>query len=78
MNIAQVSDFALTFEGSLYILWPQTDEGRAWIDDHIADDHMGWCANAIAIESGYVGAIIDGIHDADLSITDIINMRKKS
>ncbi len=78
MKIAQVSDFSITDEGSFVLLWPQTEEGLEWAGSHLAEDHMTWGENAVVIEYRYIEPIIDGIHDADLSIKDIIDTRGKS
>ncbi len=75
MIIAKVSDFALTLEGSIALLWPQTDEGRAWRSEHI-DEFATEFASGVVIEHRFLGDIVNGIHDANLTIKDIIDTRE--
>jgi hypothetical protein len=78
MNIAQVSDFAIDLHGTIAILWPQTDAGREWVAENIDEDAQRWGKDGIVIEHRYIGDIVNGIHDADMNIKDVIDMRKKA
>ena len=55
-----MADFILSGGGSVYILTPQTDAARAWVDEHIPEDAQ-WFGRGVAIEHRYVDAIVAGI-----------------
>lgn len=78
MHIAQVSDFALTIDSSLCLLWPQTPEGHAWIEENVDPDSYQPNRSVTIIEHRYIGDIVNGIHDANLTIKDVIDTRKQS
>ncbi len=77
MHIAKISDFALTLDESIVLLWPQTDEGRAWRSEHI-DEFATEFAGGVVIEHRYIGDIVNGIHADGLTIKDIIDTRNAS
>lgn len=54
--------FDLTFvnHGSIVIMTPTTDVGRAWVDEHIPEDALTWGKDGIVIEHRYVGDIVEG------------------
>ncbi len=83
MNVIvdQVSDFAITLDGSIALLWPQCASALEWVRENISDDHMKWGSGdyaAVVIEHRYIGDIVNGIHDAGLTIKDVIDTRVKS
>ena len=55
-----MADFILSGGGSVYILTPQTDAARDWIEEHIPDDAQ-WFGHGVAVEHRYVDAIVTGI-----------------
>lgn len=77
MNIAQVSDFAITLDQSLALLWPQTEEAHEWVCNHLDKDRIDW-GQTVPVEHRYLGDIVNGIHDAGLTIKDVIDTRVKS
>ena len=76
--ITQISDFALTLEGSIALLWFQTITGKDWINEHIDPEAQRWGTSAVVIEHRYLGDIVNGIHDDGLTIKDVIDTRKAS
>jgi hypothetical protein len=59
-------DFQIQNEGSLVILYPQSDAGRNWIAEHIGE-HQEWCGGVV-IESRYVGDVLAGIESDGLEV----------
>lgn len=61
-------DFFVTGGPSVFLLIPISDEGAAWIDEHIPEDalHHG---NGIAVEWRYIKDIVVGIQNDGLSVT---------
>ena len=61
-------DFRLQNEGTISILYADTEAAQEWVDEHIADDAQTWVQNGIVIEHRYVGAIIEGIVNDGLTV----------
>ena len=76
MNIAKVSDFALTLDSSICLLWPQTEEGHAWVEENVDPGDYQPNRSVTIIEHRFIGDIVNGIHDSGLSIVDVIDTRK--
>lgn len=60
-------DFTLTGGGSVYLLTPQTDAGRAWKDQYLPSDAQT-LGNGIAVEWRYVNDICNGIMNDGLTV----------
>ncbi len=60
-------DFLVYGGGSLYMLLPKSDAGKAWAQEHLPEDAQS-LGRAIAIEHRYIGPILDGINDAGLVV----------
>ena len=61
------ADFSVRDEGSIFLLTPHTDEARAWVGEHIAEDAQQW-GGAIVVEHRFIGDILAGIAADGLSI----------
>lgn len=61
------TDFTVAGGGTLYILRPNTDEAKAWVDEHIPADAQRW-SGGVAVEHRYIGAIVDGIRADGMSV----------
>ena len=59
-------DFVIGDYGSIILLLPCSDAGRAWAAEHLPADALRWCAG-IVIEPRY--AILDGIVAAGLTVS---------
>ena len=57
-----MSDFTINNAGSIVLIAPQTEEARAWVDEHIGRDNgfQPWYPTVIA-EPRYVADILEGI-----------------
>ncbi len=53
-------DIMVSDHGSIFLIHPWTDAGKAWIDENIPDDAM-YYANALAVEARYVENIVEGM-----------------
>lgn len=62
-----MSDFQLSGSGSVYLLHPISQAGKAWVQHNISDDHQT-LGGGIAVEHRYVGALVDGIIGDGLSL----------
>jgi hypothetical protein len=61
------ADFLYQHEGSIGLLYPVTDEARAWVEEHISDDAQ-WFGSGLVIEWRYVDHLIGGITDDGLEV----------
>jgi hypothetical protein len=55
-----MADFSIRDEGSVVLLYPESDAAEAWAEAHISDEALHWAA-AVVIEHRYVQDILDGI-----------------
>lgn len=61
------SDFTIAGGGTLYILRPNTNEAKAWVEEHIPADAQRW-SGGVAVEWRFIRDIIDGIQAAGLEV----------
>jgi hypothetical protein len=66
-TISTARDFGLQDEGSLVILYPESEEAEAWAEEHLPDDATMW-SSGYAIERRYLDAILAGIEEAGLTV----------
>lgn len=64
----EVPDFRLQREGSISILYVETDAAQQWVADHIPSDATWWGRNGLVIEWRYVDDILFGIENDGLSV----------
>lgn len=66
-----MTDFSFQDEGSLVILYPQSDKAREWVSLFVAvnDETQHW-GDGVVIERRYVADILLGIHDAGLTLAE--------
>lgn len=62
------SDVAVLNEGSIFLFRPNTEAGRNWINDNIADDAI-WHNDSLVVEHRFVQDIIDGMIEDGLLIS---------
>ena len=62
-------DFLVENQGSIFLLIPQTDSARIWIDDHIGRDN-GYQPYypTVVVEHRYIADIVAGIQDDGLAV----------
>jgi hypothetical protein len=63
-----VVDFRLQDEGTIAILYPETEAAVAWCDQHLPNDAQRWGGNGYVIEHRFVGDILFGIHNDGLEV----------
>lgn len=61
-------DVTVQDAGSLVILYPQTTQAQAWMDEHLPDDVQTWGHNGVVVEPRYVSDIIDGMREDGLTV----------
>ncbi len=61
------TDFILTDHGTIALLLPVTHAAKSWVNEHLPDDATTFC-RSIVIEHRYVGDIVDGITNDNLTI----------
>lgn len=54
-------DFHLANYGTIYVLTPETDQARAWVDEYLPSDAMRWGRNGVVVEHRYIADIVEGI-----------------
>ena len=63
-----MADIEVKNEGSVVLLIPMSDRGKAWIDDNLQLEGWQWYGNAAAVEARYADAIVDGMQDDGLEV----------
>lgn len=67
------TDFTVSGGGTLYILKPNTDEAKTWIDAHIPEDAQRW-GGGVAVEHRYINDIVVGIQSDGLTVEEFWTM----
>lgn len=52
-------DLIVRNEGTIFILDPMTDDGKAWIAEHIPEDTIRW-GEGVVIEHRYIEGVVQG------------------
>ncbi len=67
-----MSDFTVLNGGSVFVLTPVSDAGKAWAEEKIQqnDETQYWGNGGIVVEHRYICDIIDGIKADDLTVED--------
>ncbi len=52
-------DITVIDQGSIFLLKPESEKGKAWVTEHIDPDAMT-CGNSIVVEHRFINDIIDG------------------
>jgi hypothetical protein len=58
-------DILISNEGSIFMFYPQTDEGREWLEEHTDGT---WFGGRLAVEGRYVRDLAEGILEDGLSV----------
>ena len=58
-------DVTVENHGTIFLFFPQTEAGKDWITENLADDAM-WLGDGLVVEHGYAhdlaeGMIVDGL-----------------
>ena len=61
-------DFLVEDQGSIFLLSPQTDPARTWIDEHISREGFQPYWPVVVIEHRYVSDIVAGIQGDGLAV----------
>ena len=61
-------DFLIENHGSIFLLSPQTDAGRAWIDENITREGFQPYWPTVVIEHRYVQELVEGIRNDGLVV----------
>ena len=62
-------DFQVEQHHTLYLLTPETEVAKAWVQNHITDEHLV-IGDTVVVEHGCIGDIIKGIAAEGLVVTD--------
>jgi hypothetical protein len=57
----ETADFSVQNEGTIFLLYANTEAARDWVKEHLPEDRMTWAANGTVIEHRYICDIVDGI-----------------
>ena len=63
-----MSDFDIENHGSIFLLRPISDAGKAWIEEHLPDAAQRW-SDAVVVEPRYIEEISTGIFRDGLTHT---------
>jgi hypothetical protein len=61
------TDFTVAGGGTLYILRPNTDQAKAWVEEHIESDAQKW-GGGVCVEHRYIGDIVNGIQAEGMTV----------
>jgi hypothetical protein len=64
------TDFTVVDEGSIVLLYPRTDEAKAWVEEHIGPDNgfQPYYPGKIIIEHRYAIDVINGFQADGLTV----------
>ena len=63
------ADLNVYHDGSVCLVGPRSALGEAWLTENIDPEPWQMCGNAIALETRYVGRIIEGAQNDGLTVT---------
>lgn len=63
-----VVDMSFQNHGTIWLMVPQSEQAREWIEEHIPEDAMGF-GDAVVIEHRFVGDIIEGCVNDGLEVS---------
>jgi hypothetical protein len=61
-------DFLVEDHGSIFLLSPQTDPARTWIDEHISREGFQPYWPTVVVEHRYISDIVEGIRNDGLAV----------
>lgn len=62
-------DVTVQNEGSIVVLYLNTEPARTWVRDHVNTDNAQWWAgNGLVVEHRYAGNLIDGLQADGLEV----------
>jgi hypothetical protein len=67
-KLAATGDFRIQNEGSIFILYVQTDAAKQWVADNLPEDIQLWGTNGVVVEHRFILDIIDGIENSGLTV----------
>jgi hypothetical protein len=70
MSRRRKPDVSIQDHGSIAVIVPETDAGRAWCDENLEGDLLRW-GGGVACEPRYVGDIAEGLRDAGLHVEGV-------
>lgn len=66
-SIIDRCDISISREGSLFLVYPITADGRDFLVDNVDDDAQ-WFGGALVVEQHYIYDLFDGMVDAGLRV----------
>lgn len=57
---AKIPDFIVQNEGTVFILWPKTENALEWCVEHLPEDATRW-GDSYVVEHRYIEDIVKGI-----------------
>ena len=66
-SVIDTTDVEIRREGSLFLVFPITADGRDWIIDNVDEDAQ-WFGGALVVEHSYISDLFDGMVDAGLRV----------
>lgn len=61
MTHPNIADFNVQNDGgSLFLVTPETDNARAWLDEHVSEEAT-WFAGSLVVEHRYIENLMAGI-----------------
>jgi hypothetical protein len=67
MKIPDKKDVVLSFHGSINLLRPESEQARAWIDEHVGEEAQ-FFGDDLAVEPRFAAAIVQGMTDDGLNV----------
>lgn len=63
---AEVTDLLVQYEGTISVIYPTSERGNDWVDDHVAVEAR-W-GSGFVVEHRFVSDIVNGALDAGLVV----------
>lgn len=54
-------------EGTIFLVWPRSAAGEAWLEDHVEPNAMHW-GSATVVEHRFVSELVNGALDDGLKV----------
>ena len=67
MQPERTTDALVQNHGTLFLVFPETDGAREWIDEHVTGE-VTWFGNALVVEHRYIRDLVAGMIEDGLKV----------
>lgn len=62
------ADVLVTGGGTMYQVWPLSDEAKAWVEENVQLEGWQWLGQSFGVEHRYIENLVEGMQQAGLSV----------